>query len=259
VACVLTPLVIQHQAQASLRKKDEVLQQESDQLAQLTADNQRLSNLLARANRTPTISNDQLNELLNLRGEIGRLRQQARELTQSQTGNHTTGTNMLAAKETLWARRVAQLKQWLEENPSEKIPELQFLTYSDWLNSISPPLETPDEFSRAMSNVRANAELKILDRLSGALRRYARNNNGQLPTDLSQLSSYLDSPIDDSILQRYEIVPATDLVTNLRGDGDWVITQKAPVNEEWDTRFAQGLNGGRMADSRVTNRWILVP
>ncbi len=260
VACVLTPLAMQHQAQASAREPDQVLQQEKDRLAQLTADNQRLSNLLAHPNRTPTIANDQFNELLKLRGEIGRLRQQARELAQSQSRNQATGTNALAAKEALWAERVAQLKQWLEQNPSEKIPELQFLSDRDWLNSISGhKLDTPDEFGRAMSTVRANAESLILGRLSRALRTYARNNNGQLPTDLSQLSSYLDSPIDDTILQRYELLPATDLVTNLQGDGDWVITQKAPVNADLDVRIASGLNSGRMADSRVTNRWILVP
>ena len=152
-----------------------------------------------------------------------------------------------------------QLKQWLEANPSEKILELQFLTDHDWVNAIYPhTFEAPDEYRRAMSTVRANAESRILNKLHAAFRQYARDNNGQHATDLSQLESYLDSPIDDAILQRYEIVAATNLVRELQTYGDWVITQKAPVNEALDGRQAFGLNKGGMADSRVTNRWMSV-
>jgi len=32
----------------------------------------------------------------------------------------------------VYSERVSQLKQLLETNPSEKIPELQFLSDSDW-------------------------------------------------------------------------------------------------------------------------------
>jgi hypothetical protein len=59
-------------------------------------------------------------------------------------------------------------------------------------------------------------------------------------------------------MQRYEILPATNLIKELQGYGDWVITQKVPVNKELDVRFASGLTRGGMADCRVTNRWILV-
>jgi hypothetical protein len=109
-----------------------------------------------------------------------------------------------------------------------------------------------------MSSVRAGAESKIFSKLHEALQRYARKNNGQLPTDLSQLTAYLDSPIQDDILQRYEILPATNLVKELRGYGDWVITQKAPVNEKLDLRRASGLTRGGLAGSSVTNRWVLI-
>lgn len=258
-ACVLTPLVLQHQAAAAVRNLDDAVQQENDQIARLTLNNQRLAALIARANRTPAISNEQRLELLKLRGEIGLLRQQAQQLTQSMTGNNPAGTNVLAYKQALWAERVARLKQWLEEHPAEKIPELQLLNDQDWPDYISPlTLETPDEFSRAMSNVRGNAELKVLGRFFSAFEKYAKANNGQPPTNLSQLIPHLNPPVDAAMMQRYEIVPAADLVTNLQGDGDWVITQKAPVNEAWDLRWAFGPNRGVFADSRVTNRWMTV-
>jgi hypothetical protein len=92
--------------------------------------------------------------------------------------------------------------------------------------------------------------------LSGALRKYAQANNGQLPRELSQLSPYFSSPIDPAILNRYEIVRADGLVKELQNGDDWVITQKAPVDEEWDVRQAIGMDHGGMADSRVTNRWV---
>jgi hypothetical protein len=34
-----------------------------------------------------------------------------------------------------------------------------------------------------------------------------------------------------------------------------VITEKAPVDADWDCRTTMGLTGGRIADERVTNRW----
>jgi hypothetical protein len=158
--------------------------------------------------------------------------------------------------EKLWAERVAHLKEWLRENPSEQTPELRFLTERDWLNSIYPhTLETSEDCRRAMSLVRANASNKVMDQFFKAGRLYAGDNNGQSATDLSQLAPYLESPIDSAILQRYEIVAATNLVPELQKFGDWVVTQKSPINEALDSRSAYGLNAAGVADSRVTNRW----
>ena len=256
VASAAAPFAVQYLARVHLREEDERLLRQNHQLIQLAADNQRLSNLLAGA-KIPAPSSDQHSQLLKLRGEIGRLRAQAQELRQERTGTSRSGTEMLASAKKSWAARVDQLKQWLETNPSEKILELRFLTDNDWLNSVYPhTLETPEEYRQAMSTVRANAEGRVMKKLHAAFRQYARDNNGQLATDLSQLKPYLDSPIDDAILQRYEIVAATNLVSELQTHGDWVITQKAPVNEALDVRQALGLDTGGKADCRITNRWI---
>src|SRR6266567_1970469 len=73
-AGVATPLVIHYQTQARLRDRDSALQQQSEQLAQLTAENARLSNLVARANSS--LAKDQSRELLKLRGDVGVLKGQ---------------------------------------------------------------------------------------------------------------------------------------------------------------------------------------
>ena len=54
VASVATPLVIQHQAAVRLREENQSLRQQVNRLAQLTAENERLSHLLARSRSSPT-------------------------------------------------------------------------------------------------------------------------------------------------------------------------------------------------------------
>ena len=73
VAGATTALVVQHQAQEKLRANNESLRQ---QMTQLQTDNETLSNRLATAGNSQSLANDQLNELLKLRGEVGVLRRQ---------------------------------------------------------------------------------------------------------------------------------------------------------------------------------------
>jgi type II secretory pathway pseudopilin PulG len=258
-ASVVTPLVLQHQAQARLRRQDEALRQQTEGLANFQADNERFANLLAQAKGPRSLSDDQLSELLRLRGEIGRLGKNLQEMAQSKTSAPMSRADVLASRERLWLARASQLKQWLEEHPSEKIPELQFVDDSIWIGAIYPDaLENEDGYRRAMRIVRINAEQPFRSMLERALRQYAKENAGQFPTDLSQLKPYFKSPIDDAILQRYEIVSTSRLVSELQPGGDWAITQKAPVNQELDIRVAIGLTNSLRADERVTNRWVLV-
>jgi len=78
VAGVATPLVIQHESK--LRQENLALRQQVDQLAGLTTENERLSNLIAQANNTRSLSSNEMNDLLRLRGEVGMLRRQTNEL-----------------------------------------------------------------------------------------------------------------------------------------------------------------------------------
>ncbi|MCW5556399.1 MAG: sigma-70 family RNA polymerase sigma factor [Verrucomicrobiae bacterium] len=71
---------------AQLRGQMQALRQQQapliEQIAQLQSDKAALSNRLTQATGTASLSDDQLRELLKLRGEIGALRQQQRELEQ---------------------------------------------------------------------------------------------------------------------------------------------------------------------------------
>lgn len=67
-------------------------------------------------------------------------------------------------------------------------------------------------------------------------------NNQRFPTDISQLQSYFNPPLDPAIPQRYAVMPSST-VPNVSMGGDWMVTQKAAVDGDYDTRFVIGPNG----------------
>jgi RNA polymerase sigma factor (sigma-70 family) len=255
VASLVVPLVVQHQVRLELQAQDERMRRRAVEMARLAAENLRLGALLAHAHTGPGLSRDQFMELLRLRGQVGQLRMESRLLAQALSPAKPAGGDNWADKERMSAQRLDQLKQWLGEHPAERIPDLQLLSDRDWLDAV-PAAE--NGFDAAMSLLRENAEFKVTDRLFGALGRYEKDNNGRFPTEVAQLKPYLDPPLDDAILDRYTILPATSLVPEVRLDGDWVITEKAPVNAALDHRIGTGLSGWRVAGPEVSNRWELL-
>jgi RNA polymerase sigma factor (sigma-70 family) len=75
-AAVATPLTIQHNAQVKLRSENRALRQQVDDLAQLTTENERRSNLAAQSTQSAAPPGEPSRELLRLRGQVGLLRQQ---------------------------------------------------------------------------------------------------------------------------------------------------------------------------------------
>ncbi|MBI3851608.1 MAG: sigma-70 family RNA polymerase sigma factor [Verrucomicrobia bacterium] len=201
------------------RKRDDVTRK----LAALRNENERLNRNTA--------------ELLKLRGEVTRLKSDARASTQA---NATDTSTDAAAKS--WLTRVNNLKQRLEQTPEATIPELQFITEQDWLNATKGKLETDTDYRKALSALRGAGENKFVTLLHPALKKYMEANNGKFPTVISQLQPYFESPVDEAILKRYAVVQADDL-PNTKLGGDWIITQRAPVDEKYDSRWGIGPNG----------------
>ena len=85
----ITTALIQHGAVEKLGAENRNLLQQSQKLAQLQADNERLSNLVAQAQR-PTLSREQTAELLRLRGQVGLLRD---DLRKALAASHSTAAN----------------------------------------------------------------------------------------------------------------------------------------------------------------------
>jgi hypothetical protein len=77
IASVAIPVVLWRSARSGLQEAKELSTKEADEVAQLTEDNQRLSNFVGQAK--PSLSTEEAQELLRLRSEIGRLRDEMRE------------------------------------------------------------------------------------------------------------------------------------------------------------------------------------
>lgn len=77
-AGMATPLVIQHNALVKLRKENLALREQVGPLAQLTAENERLSNLVTRSTQPAPVPAS--SEVLRLRGDVGLLRRENEEL-----------------------------------------------------------------------------------------------------------------------------------------------------------------------------------
>jgi RNA polymerase sigma factor (sigma-70 family) len=98
VAAAATALVVQHQTQEKLRTENESLTQ---QITQLQTDNESLSNRLTSADDSKSFSNEQMNELLKLRGEVGVLRQQTNELGKLRQENQKLHTQAVAQNQSV--------------------------------------------------------------------------------------------------------------------------------------------------------------
>jgi RNA polymerase sigma factor (sigma-70 family) len=178
-------------------------------------------------------------ELLKLRGEAAWLKNNPLVL------NPADASSAAVAKS--WLNRVSQLKQYVDQNPNEKIPEFQFLTDREWLNTADAGLghddfQTPDEYRRAMESLRFEAEGRFGNLVQIALREYSSANNGQFPNNLSQLEPYCEPVVMDTLRELYEIKPANILPERVREDistkFDWVITRKQRVNSYSTSRLA---------------------
>jgi RNA polymerase sigma factor (sigma-70 family) len=254
VASVAAPFAVQHQAPAGLREQEDALRTREDQLAKLQAENEAFSNQPAQT--IASQPNGQSNESLRLRDEIAHLQGVVQELTGPKTAEPLSREEVLDSLRQLYSDRVNRLKQLFAANPAEAVPELRYLTDADWIQMVMYDHHRidPDD-SHAMSLARGRAQQLFASELGNALRKYGNDNNGQFPTDLSQLTSYFKSPVDD-VLQGWMILPGGSLPSSMRmvGEPEWVITQKAPINAELDQRWVVAPNG-----IRTGREWGTVP
>jgi RNA polymerase sigma factor (sigma-70 family) len=214
------------QQQAPLAEQIQELQRERDdatnQVAALLAENAQLK------------SNSNENELLKLRGEVTQLQNEENDPTEK------------AAKTA--AAKVKLLKQYLEQNPSRNIPELQFVTEKDWADAVwDNNLKTDDDNREALSKLRETAENIFLNEMmKSAFKKYLAANNDILPSNLSQLIPYFDMPVTDEMLQRYQLLQtgkpdnSADLVKlAVYADVDYDSNHGMSINGAWGGRFNQ--------------------
>lgn len=76
--------------------------------------------------------------------------------------------------------------------------------------------------------------------VSAALDQYVRDHGGELPGDLADLKPHFKTPLDDAILQQYQLLH-TGKVSDLP-PGQWLINERAPLEDGFDSTFHIGYN-----------------
>lgn len=108
-----------HQAWLRLAAEHQALEQQLGQMAELSARNAQLSLLLAKSPAPPTLPEEQNRELLRLRGEVGRLRQQTQELETARAENrqaHAALDRSQPGARTAAAKAAATADYWPQDS-----------------------------------------------------------------------------------------------------------------------------------------------
>jgi len=215
---------LQEQTNASAEQIQELQRERNDAKTQVSTPAQTAA---------PRASQDTA-ELLNLRAEVTRLR------AEKSTGTPDAFT-LTALAETAPA---AKLNRQLALMPEKGIPELQYLTLADWLDvTKDADLESDAGVRKALSRLRRLAKSRLYPAWQRAFRAYLDKNDNQLPTVLAQLKPYFETPIDDAILRRYQLLITGNAST--LNPGDYIMTEKAPVDQDYDERYEMGLGHTR--------------
>jgi hypothetical protein len=237
---------------SQLREQNQTLQQQQAPLAEQIQQWQRgyedATNRLAVFRN----DNDRLNsnslELLRLRGEVTRLRNEVREKS---SATNAYGDNVESAAKDLLVR-VNSIKQQIEKYPERKIPEMQFLSPTDWLKiAIDDPNAEKNAGSSTLFTARKLAKDRFAPIMADALRSYTNSNAGRMPDSLVQLKPYFNSPVEDSLLQRYQLMSSND--PDQPAWGGMLIKEKAIVDERQDSLYLIGTERYSVKMSLGTN------
>lgn len=215
----------------SVEARERLLLREVDQLGR---ERDSAASKVASARKEMSLSQRDMEELLSLRREVAEWRSWKAGRKLMGAGTEDTNRSAEAAARSL--ARVNSLKEGLEQWPDKKIPELKLLSDQDWVNAVGTnDIATETDFRKAANELRRLAKRKFALDLRQGLDQYAAANDGNLPTNLVQLTPYLDPPLEDAVFDRYMISAVgklRDVIPPLP-----IIVETWPVDEEYDTSF----------------------
>lgn len=149
-----------------------------------------------------------------------------------------------------WLERLRNIRSAFEEKPDRRIPEMGYLTDEDWLRvTKSASVDTDDGLRRALAEVRSTAIQKFLKELGTAMRRYAFDHPGTKPTNLQEIAALFDRPADPAIFARYELTDQISRSFSGIKPGAWAVQNKAPIDEDFDSRFQVHIDGQNSGQS----------
>jgi len=206
----------------------------TDQLEEMTRERAEAAKQLAALRDANERPNRDAGELLRLRAEVARLRNDSAQAAQIKTQAANDPTALAAQA---WLGRVNLLKQRFEQWPGKKTPELQLLNEQDWLKETSREFDSDAACREAMSRLRYNAKAKFAQIVNEGIEQFAKANNEQLPSDLSELARYLTPPAD-SFLEGYQIAkpgwvkPPQPNSPNSERAKTWAIVEKGSFSAD---------------------------
>jgi len=230
-AGVAAPLAFQHNAQAKLRVENEALHSRITELEGVAAERQRAADLQAQRGEAQSLADDQLRELLRLRGEVAQLRADAQEFESLKAAHARLTNNSVVRKALATEVRVAKLKQLMKDRPNLVIPEFYLIGEGEIRGAANEfDLETEDGVHRAFARLRNRAENQFAILLQPALSRFTQSHNGQPPENVQDLATYFDPPIDPALLARYKVLHFDPKLVKGGWSGGWVVAQAQPVD-----------------------------
>ena len=245
-ASLITPLALERRAEARMETQDGVLRGQTAQLAALHAESERMSNLLSRAASERTAQEQQAKDAAWLRDEVGRLQGAAAAWKGRDTNAPLSREEILDSMRQVYEDRIARMKDYFATNPAQGVPELALLSDKDWLAAVEYDHHAIDpDGQRSVSSVRGSAQIRFGMMISEALQQFGKDNGGQFPTDVTQLAPYLKTPATAAMLEDWAVIPNSQLPPDLRVDGEYAITQKAPIGAH-DQRVVEGMGEGRL-------------
>lgn len=123
-------------------------------------------------------ANSKDRELMALRGEVGRLRQQSKKLAKLDAKEEST---VVGSADASWLDRVGRLRQRLEQTPEAQIPKLRFVTDEDWLNAARFKLDTNEDYRNAFERLRGSGEGRFLHIAEKALQKFLKTHHDGSP------------------------------------------------------------------------------
>jgi hypothetical protein len=169
-----------------------------------------------------------------------------------------TATAAIATEAKAWLARVVELRGMFARNPQFAIPELSLLTDMQWIQAARvAELDTDEQIRQSLAAVRTAAKEELNGRLASAFQRYIGATDGRLPPTLAEVLPYFVRPVDPAMLDRYELAP----VGNMKDlpAGTQAVREKAPVDEDYDSRMIVDRTGRRGSAGNNARAWLEAP
>ena len=225
----------------------------SEQLGPLLSEVRRLrmeadssSNRLRDLNAELESAQKEKSELLRLRGEMARLREDSQELARWRSAYAAAGNSRPNEMLQAIVGRVDDLKRKLELMPEQKIPEFALLRERDWVDAAGEMKDASDaETRKGMAHLRTLAKNRMARILMKAIQDYTEINSGELPLTVLALQAYTRPALDPEALQRYKLVGSGSVAAlKARKPGEqFVLQEQAVLDKDLDARFRIGLEG----------------